>query len=135
MNRYQMVKAIQDNIEWLSTTEGDEVQCISIENLEAILEIDLKLAEEDPSQIVKNTIKEECEDLYKIISDAETRLYEIRRTCKHPKTYVGNWSNRPGAISTCNICVDCGQNIGELSTDDLLNFPHKQLDIFKDGVD
>ena len=70
MNRYQMVKAIQDNIEWLSTTEGDEeVQCISIENLEAILEIDLKLAEKEPSK------------------------------------------------------------------KDFLNFPHKQLDIFKDGVD
>lgn len=28
---------IKENIEWLETTDGDEVQCISIENLEAIL--------------------------------------------------------------------------------------------------
>jgi len=30
-------KEIQENIEWLSTTENDEVECIGIENLEAIL--------------------------------------------------------------------------------------------------
>jgi len=30
-------KEIQENTEWLSTTEGDEVECIGIENLEAIL--------------------------------------------------------------------------------------------------
>lgn len=28
---------IQENIEWLETTEGDEIECISIENLEGIL--------------------------------------------------------------------------------------------------
>ena len=30
-------KEISNNIEYLLTTEGDEVQCISIENLESIL--------------------------------------------------------------------------------------------------
>lgn len=30
-------KEIKDNIEWLYTTTEDEVQCISIENLETIL--------------------------------------------------------------------------------------------------
>ena len=28
---------IKENIEWLSTTEDDEVECIGIENLEGIL--------------------------------------------------------------------------------------------------
>jgi hypothetical protein len=28
---------IMEQIEWLETTNGDEVQCISIENLESIL--------------------------------------------------------------------------------------------------
>ena len=28
---------VQNYIEWLETTEGDEVECISIENLETIL--------------------------------------------------------------------------------------------------
>ena len=32
-----LVVEIQMNIEWLETTEGDEVECISIENLEGIL--------------------------------------------------------------------------------------------------
>ena len=33
---------IQDNIEWLSTTEDDEVECIGVENLEVILSRFLK---------------------------------------------------------------------------------------------
>jgi hypothetical protein len=32
-----LVVEIQMNTEWLETTEGDEVECISIENLEGIL--------------------------------------------------------------------------------------------------
>jgi hypothetical protein len=28
---------IQENIEWLSTIENDDIECIGIENLEAIL--------------------------------------------------------------------------------------------------
>lgn len=33
----KLLETIQENIEWLQTTEGDEVECISIENLEGIL--------------------------------------------------------------------------------------------------
>ena len=33
----RFIEAIQENTEWLETTEGDEVECISIENLEGIL--------------------------------------------------------------------------------------------------
>jgi hypothetical protein len=33
----QLIKQIQDETEWLETTEEDEVECISIENLEGIL--------------------------------------------------------------------------------------------------
>ena len=36
-NIHGLVEAIQENIEWLQTTEEDEVECISIENLEGIL--------------------------------------------------------------------------------------------------
>lgn len=32
-----LIKAIQQDVEWLSTTDGDEIECISIENLEGIL--------------------------------------------------------------------------------------------------
>jgi hypothetical protein len=37
MSTKELIELIQDNIEWLSTTEGDEVECVSIENLESIL--------------------------------------------------------------------------------------------------
>ena len=30
-------ESIQEHIEWLETSEGDEVECISIENLEGLL--------------------------------------------------------------------------------------------------
>jgi hypothetical protein len=36
-NLDDLIKAIQNEIEWLSTTEEDEIECISIENLEGIL--------------------------------------------------------------------------------------------------
>jgi len=37
MTKKELAEAIQENIEWLSTTEEDEVECISVENLEGIL--------------------------------------------------------------------------------------------------
>tara|TARA_R110000868_G_scaffold379683_1_gene645595 strand:+ start:837 stop:1004 length:168 start_codon:yes stop_codon:yes gene_type:complete len=33
----RLEEEIKENIEWLSTTEDDEVECIGIENLEGIL--------------------------------------------------------------------------------------------------
>lgn len=39
MNLDDLIKGIQDEVEYLSTTEGDEVECISIENLEGILSV------------------------------------------------------------------------------------------------
>ena len=33
----RLEEEIKENIEWLSTTQYDEVECIGIENLEAIL--------------------------------------------------------------------------------------------------
>ncbi len=36
-NPNQLIEDIIFNIEWLQTTEGDEVECISIENLEVAL--------------------------------------------------------------------------------------------------
>lgn len=33
----ELRRKIQDETEWLSTTEGDEIECIGIENLEGIL--------------------------------------------------------------------------------------------------
>ncbi len=33
----ELLKEIEDNTEWLQTLENDEVECISVENLEGIL--------------------------------------------------------------------------------------------------
>jgi hypothetical protein len=36
--KFEMLEEeIKENVEWLYTTENDEVECIGIENLEAIL--------------------------------------------------------------------------------------------------
>ena len=36
-NLFDLIEAIEDNIEWLETLEEDEIECISIENLSGIL--------------------------------------------------------------------------------------------------
>lgn len=33
-----LLEEIEDNTEWLSTTEGDEIECISVEILKSLLE-------------------------------------------------------------------------------------------------
>lgn len=33
----EFLESIDNHTEWLQTTEGDEVECISIENLEMVL--------------------------------------------------------------------------------------------------
>jgi hypothetical protein len=46
----ELVEQIQSEVEWLSTTQGDEIECIGIENLEGILSrylgVKIKLTEE-----------------------------------------------------------------------------------------
>lgn len=37
MSNNELIEQIQSEVEWLSTSDGDEVECISIENLEGIL--------------------------------------------------------------------------------------------------
>jgi hypothetical protein len=37
MTLEDLKKAIQSEIEWLETSEGDEIECIGIENLSGIL--------------------------------------------------------------------------------------------------
>lgn len=37
MSTKELIDRIQEEREWLSTTEGDDVECISMENLEYIL--------------------------------------------------------------------------------------------------
>lgn len=37
MTKAEFIQEIQDNTEWLETSEGDLVECVGIENLEGIL--------------------------------------------------------------------------------------------------
>lgn len=53
-------------------------------------------------------IKDECDLMYTQIRNAEVRLQEIRATCKHEKTFEGNWSYRIGSIQPAIICYYCG---------------------------
>jgi len=57
MTKKELTEAIQNDIEWLYTTEKDEVECISIENLEGILTKFLNeriiLSEEDVAPSLK----------------------------------------------------------------------------------
>lgn len=50
MNVQGLIDAIQAEVEWLETSEGDEIECIGIENLEGILsryfEFKIKLTQE-----------------------------------------------------------------------------------------
>jgi hypothetical protein len=47
----QLIDKLKDNAEWLQTTEGDEVECISMENLQGILQqylgVQLKLTNDE----------------------------------------------------------------------------------------
>lgn len=37
MNVQSLIDAIQAEVEWLQTSDGDEIECIGIENLEGVL--------------------------------------------------------------------------------------------------
>lgn len=58
--------------------------------------------------------KQRCQELYKIIQDAEKELADIRSNCQHEISHEGNYMSRHGSIQTCYICDDCG--LGELMT-------------------
>ena len=53
-------------------------------------------------------IKENC---YEQIRLAEERLMEIRKICKHEKTFEGNYSWRIGSSLPAVICEYCGKLI------------------------
>lgn len=45
--------------------------------------------------------------LYKTIANAQKKLEEIRKNCKHKTTRIGNYSWRIGAIDTAELCNRC----------------------------
>ncbi len=65
-------------------------------------------------------IKSECLALYDQIKAAETRLAELRKLCKHEKTFQGNYSYRPGSYFLMNICEYCNTPIGDVISPSIL---------------
>jgi ribosomal protein S27E len=57
-------------------------------------------------------IKAEKERCYKQIKEAENRLAEIRKICKHENTFVGDYQWAVGHICQAVICEYCGEVIG-----------------------
>lgn len=68
-----------------------------------------------------SAIREETQAMYKQIKDAETRLEEIRKECKHPLTEKTNYSWRIGSISPAVVCYDCGKLIEYLEGPIIVN--------------
>lgn len=58
-----------------------------------------------------NSIKEECESLYKVMADSRDRLEEIRKSCPHKEFVIGHYEWRTGSINKGFICTDCGKFI------------------------
>ena len=56
-------------------------------------------------------IKNETEQIYTQIKNAQERLEELRAICKHEKTYEGLYSYRVGSYQTADICEYCGKMI------------------------
>ena len=54
-------------------------------------------------------IKQEKERCFEQIKIAQERLEEIRKVCKHEKTYEGNYSWRIGNVQLADICEYCGE--------------------------
>ena len=53
----------------------------------------------------------EKERMFAQIKSAEERLSEIRKICKHEKTFECDYSWRVGNISRANLCTYCGEFI------------------------
>lgn len=54
-------------------------------------------------------IKNEVDQMYAQIKDAQERLYKLRNLCNHEETAEGAYSYRVGVIQTAEICKNCGE--------------------------
>jgi hypothetical protein len=61
--------------------------------------------------MTQKEIKQTCDIAYQMIKDAENILVDMRKLCKHPNTFEGNYSYRVGSIQPAIICSDCGHVI------------------------
>jgi len=66
-------------------------------------------------------IKAEKDRCFEQIELAKERLEEIRKICKHEKTFEGNYSWRVGCIQPAIICEYCGELIEYKDSDEKVN--------------
>lgn len=72
-------------------------------------------------------IKTECSTLYETIKVSRERLEELRKICKHEKTFEGTWSYRIGNYTPAIICDYCGDFIA-LNTDPIKKTVNNKFD-------
>lgn len=64
-----------------------------------------------------NAIREETRAIYEQIKEAQARLDELRKECKHELTEKTNYSWRVGNIQPAIVCYHCGKLIKYLDGD------------------
>ena len=67
--------------------------------------------------MTKEEIKTEKERLFEVIKEANEKLKELRKICKHEKTFMGNYEGRIGSILPAEICGYCGEVIRFFTTE------------------
>lgn len=63
-------------------------------------------------------IKKEKERCFEQIKVAKERLEEIRKICKHEKTYENDYMWRIGSTVRANICEYCGEFISQVKSNE-----------------
>jgi hypothetical protein len=53
-------------------------------------------------------IKEKWQELQNIIEIAKVKIKVLQAACKHPNTFQGEYSYKPGSMQDVIICQDCG---------------------------
>lgn len=53
------------------------------------------------------SIQSEVRSLQETIRNANKRLDELRKLCKHENTFIGNYEIQRPTILQCAICADC----------------------------
>ena len=61
------------------------------------------------NKMTNEEINKEKDKMFAQIKSANERLTEIRKICKHEKTFIGNYSWRVGSIEPSEICTYCGE--------------------------
>ncbi len=65
-------------------------------------------------------LKKRKEELFKVIADANSKLEQLRKECKHEETYKGIWMWAPGHTFNALICDICGECVKNLDMEGMV---------------